>query len=150
MKLIRFMGKSELIAYLLGEDLENHTNWGMHGNRSESVGFCFFDDSESPEYRLHYVAGAADISFCVEFETVGPVKLRKSQGTYAKPEEMKARTKRGLLRALCSKKVRKVTEYSLEHYNKHMLKLVRAGYPDLTNFLDYKIIWVPGLARLCQ
>ena len=142
MKLIRFMGMPEFIAYLKGEDLENHKDWKMNGSRTESVGFCFFDDSESPEYRLHYLRGIVDPAICVEFETAGPINLKRAQGVYAKPEApMKSASLRGILRGLGSKKVKKVTEYSTEHYNMHTLKLVRAGIPDMRNYLDYKIHW---------
>ena len=141
MKLIRFMGFREFLLYILGDTLESHKDWRMAGNRSDSVGFCFFDTSESPEYRLHYLTGNVDISICAEFETVGPIIMKKAMGTYAKPVELKARTTRKIARALEKRKSMKVTEYSIEKYNRHSLKLIRAGIPDIKDFANYTIRW---------
>ena len=52
-KLMRFMGSSELFAFLAGRELENHMDWSKRSKGTKSKGFCFFDLSEPPEERLH-------------------------------------------------------------------------------------------------
>lgn len=49
MRYVRFMSIEELNKYLSGEKLKNNTVWRDRGDKTDSVGFCFFDDSESPE-----------------------------------------------------------------------------------------------------
>ena len=86
MKYVRFMGKDELKKYMNGQTLHNKTIWRENAGNSDSIGFCFFDDSVDPEERLRYLAGVVDISAVAVFERIAPDPMRRSTGTYRDPE----------------------------------------------------------------
>ncbi len=141
MKLIRFMGKDELKKYLQGELMENFTDWKEAGQRSGSIGFCFFDDSEDPVDRMHYLTGIVDMRYCAEFVPVGPIEFRRNYGTYAIPESNLG-SFADLLDLFLKSKEQLVTEYSVTHYNMQALKLLRVGIPDITGPNGYQIHWL--------
>lgn len=80
MKYVRFMGKEELKKYINGETLHNKTIWRENDGNSDSIGFCFFDDSVDPEERLKYLAGVVDMSIAAVFERTVENPMRKAQG----------------------------------------------------------------------
>ena len=136
MKLIRFMGEQELRNYLRGSVLENFTEWNQEHNRSGSIGFCFFDDQEAPESRMHYLSGIVDMHFCVELMPIGPQHFWKSLGAYARPGTSVAE-------AMFKESSRQwITEYSTTHYSRDTMALVRVGIPDMHNYFDYQIRWM--------
>jgi hypothetical protein len=129
MKLIRFMGREELRKYLDGETLTNTTNWRAAGSRSDSRGFCFFDDSEPPEKRLPYVSGVVNTDVVVMFETVpfAKIELLESLGTYRDAEkDMPTWTE---LLTFSNLKMKKVWEYSLMEYSNQILRVLKFGKP---------------------
>lgn len=142
MTLIRFMGKEELKKYLRGELLENFTDWEGAGRRSGSIGFCFFDDSENPVDRMHYLTGIVDLKYCVEFSPVGPMEFRKNYGTYAIPDNAMHGTFAEFLNSIFDRKRQLVMEYSTTHYNLQSMELVRVGIPDITGKEGYQIHWL--------
>lgn len=79
MRYVRFMSIEELGKYLRGEKLKNHTVWKDRGDKTDSVGFCFFDDSKSPEERLEYYSRGITCSTDVwaVFEQISGEPLRQ-------------------------------------------------------------------------
>ena len=137
MKLIRFMGITEMDRYLKGETLENHTDWSLHA-ATASKGFCFFPEDPAPERRLHYLSGIVDFDVVAEFELLGPSMLRKCRGRYHDPDEKLP----GSLPKIFQIPIRYITteEYSMESYSSKMLKLLRMGTVVLDG-MDWKILW---------
>ena len=127
-KLMRFMGNSELSAFLADRELENHTDWRKMAQRTESKGFCFFDLSEPPEERLKYLIGVVDRSFIAEFEVADDVELRESTGWYAVPGQ-----DGGF--ALLHWQQEK-TEYSIEQYSSRTFTIKRFGMPEILGISD--------------
>lgn len=81
MRYVRFMSIEELNKYLSGEKLKNNTVWRDRGDKTDSVGFCFFDDSESPEERLEYYSRGITCTTDVwaVFEQIGGEPLKSVQ-----------------------------------------------------------------------
>lgn len=129
MRLIRFMGAVELNKYLNGETLTNITDWRKAGQRSGSRGFCFFDDSETPEERLPYVSGVVDTELVVTFEVVpfAKIDLHEGFGRY-RDTEKDMPTLEELL-TFANIKFKKVREYSLMEYSNQNLRLLNVGKP---------------------
>lgn len=135
MRLVRFMSREELKRYLAGEKLHNRTNWKTAGNRSESVGFCFFDTAVSPEERMHYLTGIVNMQTVVEFEPVEPQIFRTSYGIYRDPskDDFSGLNVADLITFLTrSVPTQKVLEYSIGDYSNRTLKLIRVGFPNMT------------------
>ena len=130
MRLIRFMGAVEQNKYLNGETLTNITDWRKAGQRSGSRGFCFFDDSETPEERLPYVSGVVDTSLVAVFDTVpfARLELMESLGTY-RDTERDLPTLKELL-TFSNLQFKKVREYSALQYNSQILHIVKVGRPE--------------------
>ena len=137
MRYLRFMSIEELGKYLRGEKLKNHTVWKDRGDKTDSVGFCFFDDSESPEERLEYYSRGITCTTDVwaVFEQIGGEPLKKCTGIYRDPEKDNASIEQKMLEAftavLCGKfpdiPTMEVTEYSTTEYSQETLKLVAVG-----------------------
>ena len=141
MKLIRFMGREELRKYLDGETLTNTTNWRAAGSRSDSRGFCFFDDSEPPEKRLPYVSGVVNTDVVVMFETVpfAKIDLHEGFGRYRDTEKDMPTLEELLTFSNISYK--KVREYSLTGYNHQTLRLLKVGKPERHSESGWGIDW---------
>lgn len=140
MKYVRFMGKEELKKYINGETLHNKTIWReSHGN-SDSIGFCFFDDSVDPEERLKYLAGVVDMSAVAVFERTVENPMRKSTGIYRDPEND---TIENLFAAFLGGDIKtmEIQEYSIEEYSEKTMRLVKTGTPDINLKGDYSIKW---------
>lgn len=125
-KLMRFMGNSELSAFLAGRELENHTDWSKRSKGTKSKGFCFFDLSEPPEERLKYLIGVVDRSFIAEFEVENGVKLRESSGRYAIPGHG----------YVYPQPMQNKKEYSIERYSSRTFKIERFGIPEILGMSD--------------
>ena len=137
MRYVRFMSIEELGKYLRGEKLENHTVWKDRGDKTDSVGFCFFDDSEPPQKRLEYyfrgITCSTDV--WVVFEQISGEPLRQCTGIYRDPEKDNASIEQKMLEAitavLCGVfpdvPTMEVTEYSTTEYSQETLKLVAVG-----------------------
>lgn len=141
MRLVRFMGIEEMRKYLDGETLNNYMPWGIVG-KSTSVGFCFFPADPAPETRLHYVSGVVDFAVVAEFETIGPVMLRKGTGKYRDPDGDPVKD---MLDAIhMQTKMMEVEEYSMKSYSRSSLRLVRMGTVVLCGHFEWKILWGKG------
>lgn len=140
MKYVRFMGKEELKKYMNGETLYNKTIWRESYGNSDSIGFCFFDDSVNPEERLKYLAGVVDMSAVAVFERAVENPMRKSTGIYRDPEND---TVENLLAAFLGEgiKTMEIQEYSIEEYSEKTMRLVKTGTPDINLKGDYSIKW---------
>lgn len=139
MRYVRFMGETELICYLRGEVLKNTTNWRGKGGKTESVGFCFFDDSVKPEERIEYLTGVVDMEWVALFEPIGDINFKESMGLYRDPEQDAPKS---LLAALFEPvAMMDVKEYSLTEYGKTNLRLVALGKPYMTEDGKYMMFW---------
>lgn len=140
MKYVRFMGKEELKKYINGETLHNKTIWRENYGKSDSIGFCFFDDSVDPEERLKYLAGVVDMSAVAVFERTVENPMRKSTGIYRDPEND---TIENWFAALLGEgiKTMEIQEYSIEEYSEKTMRLVKTGTPDINLKGDYSIKW---------
>lgn len=119
MKYVRFMGVLELEKYVKGETLKNDTVWRRKAQCTDSVGFCFFDTSATPESRIEYLNGVVDLSCVVVFEAVEGKKLTKSKGRYRDPARDDSNS---LLPPMMS-----VTEYSTTEYSLRDMRAVKIG-----------------------
>lgn len=139
MHYVRFMGETELIRYLKGEILKNTTNWKGKAKNTESVGFCFFDDSVKPEERIEYLTGVVDMEWVALFEPIGDINFKESKGLYRDPEQDAPKS---LIAALFEPVITMdVKEYSLTEYGKMNLRLVAFGKPYMTESGEYAIHW---------
>ena len=125
-KLMRFMGSSELSAFLAGRELENHMDWSKRSKGTDSRGFCFFDLSEPPEERLKYLSGIVDRSFVAVFEVEDGVKLCESSGRYAIPGHGD----------VFPPPMQNKVEYSTERYSSRTFKIERFGVTNLVGMCD--------------
>lgn len=132
MKYVRFMGYSELEKLLKGENLVNNTDWRKRAMVTDSVGFCFFDDSIGPEERLEYLTGVCDLDCVIVCECANEKKLRKSHGRYRDPEKDTLLTLRPVMMD--------VPEYSITSYNRDIMRPVRVGVV-VDPYYDRKIEW---------
>lgn len=140
MKYVRFMGKEELKKYINGETLHNKTIWRESYGNSDSIGFCFFDDSVNPEERLKYLTGVVDTRAVAVFERIVPDPMRKSIGIYRDPEND---TIENWLAFFLGKDIKtmEVPENSTEEYSKKTMRLVKTGTPIVSLTEDYSIKW---------
>ncbi len=137
MRHVRFMGIEELKKYLRGEKLKNNTVWKDRGDKTDSVGFCFFDDSEPPQKRLKYYSRGITCStdVWVVFEQISGEPLRQCTGIYRDPEKDNASIEQKMLEAITAilygvfpdVPTMEVTEYSTTEYSQETLKLVAVG-----------------------
>ena len=84
MILHRFMSKREYDALMTGEVLRNETDHGAMGQKTDSVGFCFFP--EPPDEAIHWLSFIVDSDLCVTME-IPDAMVRKSQGRYRDVEK---------------------------------------------------------------
>lgn len=139
MRYVRFMGQKELNEYLAGKCLMNTTDWSK-GSKSNSVGFCFFDDSEAPEERMEYLTGVVSMEIVAVFEPIEDVRFKESSGLYRDPKQD---VPESLWEALFAPiTMQQVKEYSLTQYSRHSLRLVAYGKPYLTKDGGHCIEWI--------
>lgn len=140
MKYVRFMGKEELKKYINGETLHNKTIWRENDGNSDSIGFCFFDDSVDPEERLKYLTGVVDMSIAAVFERTVEDPMRKSTGIY---RDLENDTIENWFAAFLGEDIKtmEIQEYSIEEYSEKTMRLVKTGTPDINLKGDYSIKW---------
>lgn len=83
MILHRFMSEREYEALMAGEVLTNTTDHGARGQKTDSVGFCFF--AEQPDEAIHWLSGCTYPDRCVTME-ISDGLLTESYGTYRDPK----------------------------------------------------------------
>lgn len=124
MQVFRFMSKNEFKKYMDGENLYNNTK---HKAKTNSTGFCFFNNYDfRPEFAWKFLKGAIFPDICVVFE-VNSSLLRKGYGIYSDPNK----TLYELINFI--PKMIKVSEYCTGKYNNKTFKLVKYT----TNNLDF-------------
>lgn len=79
----RFMSDIEYKSLLTGTTLTNTTNHAANGQRSTSVGFCFF--TEEPDKAIHWLSTIVCADWCVTFDIPDQL-LTKSKGRYRDPK----------------------------------------------------------------
>lgn len=79
----RFMSDLEYQRLMDGETLTNTTNHAANGQRSTSVGFCFF--TEEPDKAIHWLSTIVCADWCVTFD-IPDQMLTKSRARYRDPE----------------------------------------------------------------
>lgn len=133
MRVCRFMGMGEFLAYMQGITLKSDTDWRRAGQASRSKGFCFFPagpDDPEPEERIVYLTGIVSMEVCAVFET-DVNKLNSSLGRYSDPETPLPSIQEILSGRLGG--IQWVQEYSRKSYNNKDFRLVKAGTPDPWN-----------------
>ncbi len=137
MRYVRFMSHSEFTRYAAGERLTNRTDWRKRAQCTDSIGFCFFDDSIEPEERLAYLTGVVDLDIVAVFERRSAVPMRKSQGRYRDPDRDGTAWPPEMMA---------VDEYSVKSYNQADMELVKVGVVVDPYFLR-KIKWIETQGR---
>lgn len=84
MILHRFMSKREYDALMTGKKLVNTTNHAAQGEKSSSVGFCFFP--EEPSEAIHWLSFIVDADVCVTMEIPGQL-VTPTKGRYRDVEK---------------------------------------------------------------
>ena len=122
MKIFRFMSKKEFEKYRSGEILENKT---IHTNKTNSIGFCFFNiDNYKPERAMHFLSGIVTFDVCAVFET--EKKLNKTYGVYAKPIKSTGNSFEDLLNLFARfTDTFTANEYCITKYNNKDFKLLK-------------------------
>ena len=81
MQIFRFMCIEEFRKYYLGETLINTRNHHELNQRTNSVGFCFFDLKDfKAEEAMHFLTGIVNTQICAIFDT--DKKLKQTHGRY--------------------------------------------------------------------
>lgn len=119
---VRFMSFEEFVKYMDGVVLVNRTDWRKAAQCTDSVGFCFFDDSVEPEKRIEYLTGVVAMDCVAIFERVSDEPMRKSQGRYRDPEK-----DQDIFNLFALPPMMSVDEYSVESYSMVDMRLVRYG-----------------------
>ena len=132
---VRFMSRKEFIGYMGGLTMENRTDWRKRAQCTDSVGFCFFDDSVPPEKRIEYLTGVVTMGIVAEFERICDRPMRQSHGRYRDPE-----ADQNIFNLFEPPPMKQVDEYSTEKYSQADMRLVRVGV--VTDpYFDRKIEW---------
>ena len=130
------MFENDQWIFQAGEELVNDSDWKKF-NKSESIGFCFFDDEVTPEKRMEYVSGVVNLDRVVVFEHIGGEPLKKSFGKYRDPERDKPKD---LFEAIFKPTTPiDVPEYSTKTYSQNTMRIVKIG--KVTSILGRKIKW---------
>ena len=117
MILHRFMSNKEYLSLLMGETLTNTTNHAANGQRSTSVGFCFF--TEEPDKAIHWLSTIVCTDWCVTFDIPDQL-LTKSRARYRDPEKDLARSILGDPATIWR------TEWCLQQYSIHTVRIIKA------------------------
>ena len=88
------MSEAEYECLMSGAKLMNATDHSKSGQRTDSVGFCFF--TEDPDKAIHWLSGCTYPDCCVTMD-VPESLVRESYGIYRDPEhdDLSAPTPRG-------------------------------------------------------
>ena len=77
------MSDKEYNSLVAGDTLTNTTNHDAKGQRSTSIGFCFF--TEEPDKAIHWLSTIVCTDWCVTFDIPDQL-LTKSRARYRDPE----------------------------------------------------------------
>ena len=77
------MSEAEYECLISGAKLMNATDHSKSGQRTDSVGFCFF--VEDPDEAIHWLSGCTYPDCCVTIEVPDSL-VRESYGIYRDPE----------------------------------------------------------------
>lgn len=125
MRVFRFMSNSEFEMYKAGKVLVNNNNHREKGFKSDSVGFCFFDESEIDiKQAIHFLSGLVSFDICAVFETEKN-NLKQGYGIYAKPLSMTGILALDLYNVMTNREKIQRTEYSTTTYNNSKFKLIK-------------------------
>lgn len=128
MKLFRFMSKEEFDKYIKNEKLVNNTDHAKAGQKSNSIGFCFFNYAHyKPEEMLHSLTGIVDFDVCCIFETERN-NVKRTYGRYSK-----AISKNSFIRETII-----AHEYCTTEYSKGNFKLLKHSIPVWDNWDNWK------------
>ena len=78
------MSETEYQRLVRGKTLRNTRNHASNGQKTTSVGFCFF--TEPPEEAIHWLSTIVDTDWCVTLD-IPDEMLTESKGLYRDPEE---------------------------------------------------------------
>ena len=124
MRYVRFMSANELEKFKQGEILINTIDW-KETSKTQSVGFCFFDDSVPPESRIEYLTGVVNLDRVAVFERTDNRPMKKSVGGYRDPnQDMPDNLFDALFKPFA---IMQVTEYSIKEYSNKTMRLVKTG-----------------------
>lgn len=84
MRVHRFMSDAEYEVLMAGGRLMNGTVHSDKGNKSTSVGFCFF--TEDPDEAIHWLSGCCYPDWCVTLEFPAGY-LNETTATYRDPKK---------------------------------------------------------------
>ncbi len=134
MRYVRFMSYDELEKYMRGVKLVNNTDWRKKAQCTDSIGFCFFDDSKEPEERLEYLTGVVTMDCVAVFERISNKPMRKSKGRYRDPDKDIDIFKPVPV-------MMTVDEYSVKSYSMEDMRPVRVGVV-VDPYFDKRIEWL--------
>lgn len=77
------MSEAEYDCLISGAKLMNATDHSKSGNKTDSVGFCFF--AEDPDEAIHWLSGCTYPDCCVTMEVPDGL-VRESYGIYRDPD----------------------------------------------------------------
>lgn len=125
MRVFRFMSNSEFEMYKTGKVLVNNNNHREKGFKSDSVGFCFFDESEIDiKQAIHFLSGLVSFDICAVFET-DKNNLKQGYGVYKRNCKPTGNLGIDLVIALMDNNTMRRTEYSTKTYSKENFKLIK-------------------------
>lgn len=113
----RFMSNEEYRKLMRGETLRNITVQKSIGNKSDSIGFCFF--TEPPEEAIHWLSFIVNSDWCVTLEIPDGL-LTKSKGRYRDVEKDRGRG------PLDEPAVMWRTEWCLQKYSLRDVRVIEA------------------------
>lgn len=125
MRVFRFMCKEEFDRLNNGEILTNYTNHKKNGLKTDSIGFCFFDEEEIDiKEAIHFLSGIVSFDICAVFETEKN-NLKQGYGIYAKPLSRTGILALDLYNVMTNREKIQRTEYSTTTYNNSKFKLIK-------------------------
>ena len=122
----RFMSAKEYNKLMAGEVLEN--NRKHEGQKTTSVGFCFF--TEQPSDAIHWLSGCVDADYCVTMEVPNGL-LTPSLARYRDPQKHNP-----MSNYISSSMFMVKNEWCCQRYSASMVKVIYAT----THFEGYTIM----------
>lgn len=137
-RLLRYMGFTEMIQYLDGKILTNNTRWDERARKSTSVGFCFFEDTaeETPEERLEYLRGVVNLGIVAIFET-SENNVKRRIGRYRDPKKDEINL---IPTADAPIGTMIITEYCTKQYSRKEFQMLKLGC--IEDEWENKIHWI--------
>lgn len=125
MILHRFMSAAECAALIKGDLLTNITEHAERGQRTTSVGFCFFP--EDPDEAIHWLSGCTFPDYCVTLD-IPDYMLQESEGIYRDPKRDDLSKPLGRNRPTMTKKEYCLQRYSLRGHQIRLLNVTDKYY----------------------